>query len=151
MQYRINTLYCVFCPNSLLLCRKLCCGIKIWCWTDFWKINLWFQHFLTPSLPEHVVSQGQLIKICSAMSIWCLCASRFLEQCISFFWALAWTAGVWLLPSLHCDPSGNVKLLGEQGKRAQVAAGFVDIKHLLGGSEELLLVYLFIYFFHWGS
>ena len=32
-----------------------------------------------------------------------------------------------------------------QGKKAQVAAGFVDMEHLLGGSEELvLLVYYLI-------
>lgn len=48
--------------------------------------------------------------------------------------------------SLHCDPSGHVELLREQGRKGQVATGFVDIKHLLGGSEELMqLVYYLIW------
>lgn len=96
------------------------------------------------SLPKHVVSQGQLIKIHSAMSIWCLYAPQFLEQSVSFFQALVSTAGVWLCCSLHCDASGHMELLREQGEKGQVAIGFVDIKHLLGGSEELMLVVYYL-------
>lgn len=96
-------------------------------------------------LAKHVVSQGQLIKIHPAMSIWCLYALQFLEQSVSFFQVFVSTAGVWLRCSLHCDPSGRVELLREQGRKGQVATGFVDIKHLLGGSEELMqLVYYLI-------
>lgn len=106
--------------------------------------SLWFLHLLMSSLPKHVISQGQLIKICSAMSIWCLYAPQFPEQSVSFFRALVSTAGVWLRCSLPCDPSGHEELLREQCKKGQVAAGFVDIKHLLGGSKKLMLLVYYL-------
>jgi len=80
----------------------------------------------------------------SAMSIWCLYAPQFLEQSVSFFRALVLTAGVWLRCSLHCDPSGHVELLKQRGKKGQVVAGFVDVKHLLGGSEKLMLLVYYL-------
>lgn len=71
-----------------------------------------------------------------------VCLSVLGALCL-IFRALVSTAGVWFLSSFHCRSIRKCEAIRRARQKGQLAAGIVDRKHPLGGSEELMA---FVYY-----